>query len=384
MRNSAGHTYGSIRRRIFLVAAVALLATAAWAADVRAQASDDMRAMIDRMERLERDIRDLNLQLSRGTVPPRGNVESTAAPAASSASKETVTGPAAARLAVRLTSLEDDVRNATGAMEEVQFRLGEIRKRLDKLVSDIDYRLTALEGRVGGPAGAPGQATATPRVSAAPSPPGVQKVVPGAGGSFAQPPSSLGVVSEKAVSAVAPPPSETSKAAATAAAVRPAAASPAPTRAAPGSAAAATPPPQPAATGGASVLPPGDAKQRYDFAFGLLRQANYDQAEMALQEFVRLYPKEPLASNARYWLGETYYVRAAYVQAAEVFLEGYQADPKGPKAPDSLLKLGMSLASLDKKREACAAFDKLVKDFPNAPAGIKNTVTREKQKSGCS
>ena len=115
-----------------------------------------------------------------------------------------------------------------------------------------------------------------------------------------------------------------------------------------------------------------------------MRQANYDKAELALQEFVKLHPKEKLTGNARYWLGETYYVRAAYVQAAEVFLEGYQADPKGPKAPDSLLKLGMSLAGLNKKREACAAFDKLTKDFPKISAGIRNTVKREKQKNSCS
>ena len=67
-------------------------------------------------------------------------------------------------------------------------------------------------------------------------------------------------------------------------------------------------------------------KEQYNYAFGLLRQANYDKAELALQEFVKLHPKEALTSNARYWLGETFYVRAAYVQAAEVFLEGYQAD----------------------------------------------------------
>ncbi|HSG94206.1 MAG TPA: hypothetical protein VLA28_01710, partial [Afifellaceae bacterium] len=142
-----------------------------------------MRAMIDRMERLERDIRDLNLQLSRGTVPPRSNVEAKTAPAASSASKATaepVTGPAAARLAVRLTTLEDDVRNTTGALEEVQFRLGEIRKRLDKLVSDIDFRLNALESGVAGGQPAAGQAPATPRVSAAPTPPPVRKEAPGA------------------------------------------------------------------------------------------------------------------------------------------------------------------------------------------------------------
>ena len=61
-----------------------------------------------------------------------------------------------------------------------------------------------------------------------------------------------------------------------------------------------------------------------------------------------------------------------------------EAAPKGPKAFDFLLKLGMSLAGLDKKRAACMAFDKLLKDFPDAPAGVKNTVTREKQKNGCS
>lgn len=367
MKSCTGHTYGSIRRRCCWALAIALVASAVWGTDVRAQSSDDVRAMLDRMERLERDIRDLNLQLSRGTVPPRSNVESksgTATPrsAASNAPTDTAeTGPAAARLAVRLTTLEDDVRNATGAMEEVQFRLGEIRKRLDKLVSDIDYRLGALESRITGQPAAPGQGPTTPRVSAAPSPPPVQKVAPGAGSGFAPPPSTLGTVSEKTVSSITPPP-----------------ASPA----APSSAVRAAPAAQPAVAT-SNVLPPGDVKLRYDFAFGLLRQANYDQAELALQEFVRLYPKEPLTSNARYWLGETYYVRAAYVQAAEVFLEGYQADPKGPKAPDSLLKLGMSLAGLDKKREACAAFDKLNKDFPNAPVGVKNTVSREKQKSGC-
>ena len=132
-----------------------------------------------------------------------------------------------------------------------------------------------------------------------------------------------------------------------------------------------------------AVLPQGTAKEQYKYAFGLLRQANYDKAELALQEFVKLHPKDTLAGNARYWLGETYYVRAAYVQAAEAFLESYQTAPKGAKATDSLLKLGMSLGGLDKKREACAAFDKLLKDFKTISAGVRNTVTREKQKNDC-
>ncbi|MFQ5766207.1 MAG: tol-pal system protein YbgF, partial [Rhodospirillales bacterium] len=264
---------------------------------------------------------------------------------------------------------ESDLRAATGAMEELGFRLDEVMKRLDKLVGDVDFRLGALET---GGAGAGAKPPGPPRLSAAPSPPPVQRVIPGQGGDFATPPATLGTVSQNAVSALNPPGKEGAAAAAAKAAAK----------------AAARPPPVPApaaaATTAPSILPKGTPKDQYDYAFGLLRQANYDQAELALQEFVDLHPKEPLASNARYWLGETYYVRAAYVQAAEVFLEGYQADPKGSKAPDSLLKLGMSLAGLDKKREACAAFKKLLKDFPTVSAGVKNTVQREKQKNGCS
>ena len=350
---------------------------------VGAQNTDDLRVVLDRMERLERDIRTLNLSLSRGrpvTPPVSGTKPVLAVPKAGprGATADWEGNPGLARMEVRLSALENDLRSATGSMEQFGFQIREIGKRLDKLVSDMDYRLSVLEGRTQGQPGAVSGArtAAPPRLSAAPTPPPVQKIIPGQAGGFAIPPTTLGTISQNSQSVVTPPAAQKrlgQKPAPAAAKIAPAA-----------QAAPAQPAPAPTASTATIVLPPGTAKEQYNYAFGLLRQANYDKAELALQEFVKLHPKEVLASNARYWLGETFYVRAAYVQAAEVFLEGFQADPKGPKASDSLLKLGMSLGGLDKKREACAAFDKLLKDFPDAPAGVKNTVTREKQKNGCS
>ncbi len=362
-----GRMDGSFAERVCLWTGGTLVAVlvvgVALSTPVGAQNTDDLRVMLDRMERLERDIRTLNLSLSRGrpvTPPVSGAKPVPAVPKAGPRGAVTGDGgwqgnPGLARMEVRLSALEGDLRSATGAMEQFGFQIREIGKRLDKLVSDMDYRLSALEGSTQGQPGAVSGArtAAPPRLTAAPAPPPVQKIIPGQAGGFATPPSTLGTVSQSSLSVVTPPAAQKR----------------------PGQK------PAPAAT---IVLPPGTAKEQYNYAFGLLRQANYDKAELALQEFVKLHPKEALASNARYWLGETFYVRAAYVQAAEVFLEGFQADPKGPKAPDSLLKLGMSLSGLDKKREACAAFDKLLKDFPDAPSGVKNTVTREKQKNGCS
>ncbi len=341
-----------------------------------AQNPDNMRVMLDRMQRLERDIRTLNLQLSRGTPPPvLAPAQPPSAGAASGSGGTDASSPALARLNVRLSALESDLRSATGAMEDLGFQLGQFRQRLDQLVSDVDYRLGVLEGRAPGASQAgPAQKLRPPRLSAAPAPPPVQKIIPGQqGGAFAAPPSNLGTVSQTSVAAIKAPTGES--------VAKP------PPQSAPKSAVLAPPPaaqPAPAPASAPSLLPKGTSREQYNYAFGLLRQANYDKAELALQEFVRLHPKEALASNARYWLGETYYVRSAFVQAADVFLEGYKVDPKGPKASDSLLKLGMSLGGLDKKREACATFDKLIKDFPDISAGVMSTVNREKQKNGCS
>jgi len=76
-------------------------------------------------------------------------------------------------------------------------------------------------------------------------------------------------------------------------------------------------------------------------------------------------------------------VRADYQQAAQVFFEGFQADPKGAKAPDMLLKLGMSLAQLDKKKEACATYDKVAADSAKSSSRIKTALARERKRAGC-
>jgi len=98
---------------------------------------------------------------------------------------------------------------------------------------------------------------------------------------------------------------------------------------------------------------------------------------------VQRYPNDPLAGNAQYWLGETYYVQKDYNNAAAVFAEGYQKYPKGGKAADNLLKLGMSLGQLGQKADACRAFARLDRDFPGAPGNVKERAADEKKRLGC-
>ena len=130
-------------------------------------------------------------------------------------------------------------------------------------------------------------------------------------------------------------------------------------------------------------LPAGSASAQYNAAFGLLKQADYPAAEEALKTFVAQHPKDALAGSAQYWLGETYYARGRYAEAASAFAEGYKNYPKGTKAADDLLKLGMSLARANQKQNACVAFVQLDHDFPNAGSSIKEHSVAEKKRLGC-
>jgi tol-pal system protein YbgF len=128
---------------------------------------------------------------------------------------------------------------------------------------------------------------------------------------------------------------------------------------------------------------PAGAKQLYETAYGYLLQQNYGAAEASFDDFLQRYPSDPLAGNAQYWLGESHFVRGNYKAAASAFLKGYQTYAKSAKAPDSLLKLAMSLDRLGQKEAACSSFNELSARFPQAPAHVKGRADSERRRLGC-
>ena len=132
------------------------------------------------------------------------------------------------------------------------------------------------------------------------------------------------------------------------------------------------------------ALPDGTAKQQYEYAFSLLRQQEYAEAERALTAFIAVHPDDQLTGNAHYWLAETYYVRGDYRKAAGYFAAGYQNFPESNKASDNLLKLGMSLVNLDETDKACLTFKELAERFPDASSSIKQRAAAEGRRAGCS
>jgi tol-pal system protein YbgF len=111
-----------------------------------------------------------------------------------------------------------------------------------------------------------------------------------------------------------------------------------------------------------------DAKNSYDAALGLVNAKHYTEALDALAGFLVRWPDHPNADNAMYWRGECYFAQGDYADAAKEF-EGLLARfPMGNKAPDALLKLGISEQRLDDAPLARRRFDRLRREFPHSDA----------------
>ncbi|MDP9195647.1 MAG: tol-pal system protein YbgF [Pseudomonadota bacterium] len=139
----------------------------------------------------------------------------------------------------------------------------------------------------------------------------------------------------------------------------------------------------PPAGGQAPAALTGDPRKDYDNAYALLLQADYNAAENALKAFIAANPQHELTGNAQYWLAETYYVRGMYPEAALAFGEGFEKYPDSQKAPDNLLKLGLSLVKLNKRQEACRTLGLVKKNFPDGPEATRAKAEQERTRLKC-
>ena len=132
-----------------------------------------------------------------------------------------------------------------------------------------------------------------------------------------------------------------------------------------------------------SILPEGDEKSQYEYAINLLKQGDYETAEKAFTEFISIGDDKNYLSNSHFWLAETYYVRENFKDAAKNYLNLYQTFPNANKAPDALLKLGISLVNMQQKEQGCITFMQLQESYPEANSSIIDRSNLELKRNGC-
>ena len=133
-----------------------------------------------------------------------------------------------------------------------------------------------------------------------------------------------------------------------------------------------------------AAIPPADnPAELYKTAYEHILSGEYPSAEAAFRSHIENFPADPQTADARYWLGESLIGQERYRDAAEVLLKAQKEYPKSKKAPDMLLKLGVSLSALDNRDVACATFAQVSKKYPKAAPAVMERVAAEQAKAGC-
>ena len=132
-----------------------------------------------------------------------------------------------------------------------------------------------------------------------------------------------------------------------------------------------------------SLLPDKPPQEQYEFAVSFMKIGDYETAEFALKEFIQKNKDHDLAGNAQYWYGETFRIRQLYSDAATAYLDGYQNYPKSKKAPDNLLKLGITMVQLGEKDQGCKMISGVKKEYPKATKSVLQKAQYEQKKFKC-
>lgn len=129
----------------------------------------------------------------------------------------------------------------------------------------------------------------------------------------------------------------------------------------------------------------GDAfEDGYTYGFRLWEAKFYPEAQATLEETLKTYPKHRRASFLRNLLGRAWLDDKKPATAVKIFYDNYKADPRGERAPDSLLFLGSALTDLGKTAEACEAYGELSKAYPDVATGrLADRVTAGKTRAKC-
>ncbi|GAA4649135.1 tol-pal system protein YbgF [Kistimonas scapharcae] len=106
----------------------------------------------------------------------------------------------------------------------------------------------------------------------------------------------------------------------------------------------------------------------YQDAFQLIRTRKFDEAIVALNDYIRRFPAGTYADNAQYWLGEVYLAQGKLEQSKGAFETVLKDYPKSGKSPDAMYKLGRVFDQLGDKAQSEKYLKSVISQYSQSSA----------------
>ena len=111
-----------------------------------------------------------------------------------------------------------------------------------------------------------------------------------------------------------------------------------------------------------------ESEAAYRDAFALLKAGQYDQSIKGFTSYLQAYPNGQYADNAQFWVGEAYYVTRRFEPAISQYQNLIANYPASQKQAQARLKIAYSFDELGRREEAVQILIQLKRDYPESAA----------------
>ena len=132
-----------------------------------------------------------------------------------------------------------------------------------------------------------------------------------------------------------------------------------------------------------SFLPKGTDKENFNYALDLASQLDFESAEKAFKEFLKIHKESDKIADAQYWLGRVYYAQKKFEEAAIALAEFNSVFPNDPRFQETTLLIAESAVNFAPKDQLCDILKQSLEFMINPSDKFVKRITILKNEKQC-
>ena len=132
-----------------------------------------------------------------------------------------------------------------------------------------------------------------------------------------------------------------------------------------------------------SFLPKGTADENFNYALDLASQLNFQSAEKAFKEFLKIHKESNKVADAQYWLGRVYFAQKKFEEAAIALAEFNSVFPNDPRFQETTLLIAESAVNFAPKDQLCDILKQSLEFMVNPSEKFVKRINILKNKNQC-
>jgi len=133
----------------------------------------------------------------------------------------------------------------------------------------------------------------------------------------------------------------------------------------------------------APVNPGNDITKLAQIGQDRMAEGDFTGSQSAFKQYLELNPGAADAGDVYFWLGESYFAKGGFADAADAYIASMRAAPNGTYAPEAMVRLAGTARALGNSTMACQTLASFPAQYPGAAPEVREKARVESARSGC-